>query len=165
MKKSIIIIPAFLFLALGIVWVVLDSSSPTGFSIKQLNPFANCTDVNVSYEKNESYDADLKYQIVENSRDTIVKDGNDEWAVAVLKVQNADLLPGKFTVVRLFETAEKGKVSFNLSQDIAPGESKEFRSEYDISNGEQFSASYLIFPDKKKATRIVTNYRLEKRCE
>lgn len=165
MKKSTFIISGAAIVLVALAFFSLRPGSPTGFNIMQLNPFANCTDANVSYQVNESYDADLRYQIVENTRDALVKEGNDEWAVAVLKVKNVDSVPGVFTVVRFFETAEDGKVSANYSKDIAPGETVDFRSEYDINNGEQFSASYLIYPEKRKSIKMVTHYRIEKQCD
>lgn len=139
-------------------------SSSDRSTIKFTSPIQKCKMVDVPYETTEEYSVDLKYEVVEDTKTTIFKGILDVWAVGIVKVKNVDSETGEFTVTQIFKTLEDGETSLKSAHYIMPGEAIEFREEYDISSGEDFTVQYQVIPGTKKETRIVTKYRQEEQC-
>jgi hypothetical protein len=150
------------FVLLIIFCLALTACSSDGSTIRLLS---RCKMVDVPYETTEEYSVDLKYETVEAKSTTTLKGVLDVWAVGIVQVRNVDSETGEFTVIQTFKTLEDGETSLRTTQYIMPGETKEFKEEYDISAGEDVSLTYQVIPGTKKEIRTVTKYRQEERCE
>ena len=162
MNKNVILTFA-LMLVLSLLLAACESG--TGSTIRFTSPIKTCKTVDVPYQVAEEYDVNLKYEVVEASRTTTFKGFLDVWALGIVKVRNVDSETGTFTVTQFFKTLERGEKSFQSSQYIMPGETKEFEEEYDITTGEDFTVQYRVIPGTKKETRTVTKYKQEEICD
>ena len=189
LKKSnkVGIIIGVLILAFIIIYLIVriesSTGTPSGDVILGNNPSSGniinndnskkvvCKEIQVPYQDTESYieqepyqatveyKVNLKYEVVNNYKETFYEGFLDVWARGIVEVRNVDSETGSFTVKQTFKTLEDGSNDFTSSQYIMPGETKIFTKEYDISAGEDFDVSYVITPPQKTLTRTVTKWR------
>lgn len=145
--------------------LLMACNSESDSTIRFTSPIKTCKTVDVPYQVTEEYDVPLKYEVADASKTTTFKGVLDVWAVGIVKIRNVDSETASFTVTQMFKTLEDEETSSKSTQYIMPGETKEFREEYDITSGEDFTVQYQVIPGTKKETRTVTKYRQEEQCE
>ncbi len=136
----------------------------TGNAIKIKSPIQKCKQVEVPYDAIIEEKIPIKYEVMNAYTENFL-DGFDVWTAGRVLVRNVDSESGQFTVEQTFTTLKDGSRALRSSHYIMPGETVEFRSDYDIDMGEDVSLTYKVIEPKKTVTKTVTKYRTEEQCD
>lgn len=159
-----------IFIIVIIVVAISGCTSNDGSSVKLTSPIENCKMVNVPYQEqvaytekepytaNENIQVPLKYEVTSAVKDTTFK-GFDVWAYGEVTVRNVDTETGTFIVEQTITTLNSLPSTKRSSHYIMPGESKNFREEYDIKSGEDYNIKYTVEAGTKTVIQQVTKYR------
>lgn len=110
------------------------------------------------YQAIEEYQVPLKYEVISAVEDSTTSNFN-YYKTLTVKVRNVDSETGLFTVRMFFRTLNDPETTEDVTQYIVPGEVKTFYYEYDSDYGEDVDMQYVVIPDEKTLTKMVTRYR------